>query len=353
MQRAKLRVAWLSIFAGAVLTAGKLIVGLAMNSISVISEALHSGLDLLAALIAYVAVWFSGRPADDRHRFGYGKFENVAALVEALLIIGAGVLIILQAVPKLKGEVHIQSLDLGAAVMGISALVNFIVSTVLMRTAKKTDSPALAADAWHLRTDVYTSLGVFAGLLAIRLTGLTVLDPLIALGVTLLIFKAACNLLRESLGSILDVRLPEAEEKIIRDVLKDFADEFIEFHRLRTRKAGAERHVDLHLVVPRRYPIGRVHDLCERIEESLRKSLIGAQVLIHPEPCEPEGNECLVCSLCIKWCGQDVQPDQQAKDEQNGAGGNRWCGQADRLNLPCEKCQDRNQDLNIEKNPNP
>lgn len=314
MQKTKLGAARLSIFAGAVLTAGKLAIGLAMNSISVVSEAVHSGLDLLAALIAYGAVWISGQPADERHHYGHGKFENVAAILEALLIIGAGVLIIAQAVPKLKGGHQIHSLGLGAAVMGISAAVNFVVSTMLMRTAKKTDSPALAADAWHLRTDVYTSLGVFAGILAIRLTGLTILDPLLALGVTLLIFKAAGDLLRESLQSILDVRLPEAEEKIIRDVLTLYAGEFVDFHNLRTRKAGAERHVDLHLVVPCRRPIGLVHDLCERIEESLQKNLTGVQVLIHPEPCRRQDDGCRVCTICIKWRGCNEQSNPSCGD---------------------------------------
>ena len=303
MQKAKLRVARLSVAAGAVLTAGKLAVGLATNSISIISEAIHSGLDLLAAIIAYAAVLIAGRPADETHHYGHGKFENLAAIIEALLIIGAGFLIILQAVPKLRGENEIHSLGLGAAVMGVAAAVNLAVSTVLMRTAKKTGSPALAADAWHLRTDVYTSAGVFAGLLAIRFTGLTILDPLLALGVTLLIFKAAVDLLRESVGSMLDVRLPEKEERIIREVLTVYAGEFVEFHNLRTRRAGAERHVDLHLVVPRGRPIGLVHDLCERIESSLEQHLNGVQVLIHPEPCQSAGKDCQVCSLCIRWHG--------------------------------------------------
>lgn len=307
MTPTKLGAARLSVLAGAVLTAGKLAVGTAMNSVSVISEAVHSGMDLLAALIAYAAVFFAGKPADERHRYGHGKFENLAAVLEAFLIIGAAVFVIFQAVPKLKGETQIQALDLGAATMGISALVNFFVSSVLMRTAKEKDSPALAADAWHLRTDVYTSLGVLAGLVAIRFTGLAVLDPLIALGVTLLIFKAAFDLLQESLGSILDVRLPEEEEKIIRDVLNSFAGEFIEFHDLRTRKAGAERHVDLHLVVPYRRPVGIVHDLCERIEDSLKKSLAGAKVLIHLEPCRVAERDCQVCTICIKWREKDGQ----------------------------------------------
>lgn len=304
MQKDKLKVARLSILAGVVLTMMKLVVGLAMNSISVISEAVHSSLDLLAALIAYAAVWFSGYPADEKHHYGHGKFENIAAIIEALLIVGAGILIIFQALPKLRGEIEIRSLGLGAVVMGLSAAINFMVSTALFRTAKKTGSPALTADAWHLRTDVYTSLGVFAGILAIRLTGLTIIDPIIALVVTLFIFKAAVDLLRESLGSILDLRLPEAEEEIIRDELIRYEGEFVEFHSLRTRKAGAERHVDLHLVVPCRCPIGFVHDLCERIEESLQSRLTNVQVLIHPEPCQPGKKECRNCSLNVKRQGK-------------------------------------------------
>jgi len=297
LQKAKLKAARLSIFAGALLTTGKLAVGLAMNSISVISEAVHSGLDLAAALIAYVAIWISGQPADESHQYGHGKFENIAAIIEALLIVGAGVLIIYQAIPRLKGKIEIHALDLGAAVMGASAAINYAVSRILARTAQKTDSPALAADGWHLRTDVYTSLGVLAGIIVIRLTGLVILDPMIALAVTLLIFKAAFDLLRDSLNSILDTRLPESDEKVILDVLKDYDTEFIEFHKLRTRKAGAEKHMDLHLVVCCRQPIDHVHNLCERIEKALRENLNGIHVLIHPEPCRPEDNNCRTCSI--------------------------------------------------------
>jgi cation diffusion facilitator family transporter len=300
LQKTKLRAARLSIFAGSFLTIGKLVVGLSMNSISVVSEALHSGLDLIAALIAYIAIRISGQPADDSHQYGHGKFENIAAIFEALLIVIAGALIISQAIPRLKGGSVIHALDLGAAVMGASVVINYGVSIILIRTAKKTDSPALAADGWHLRTDAYTSLGVLAGIIAIRLTGLVILDPLIALGVTLLIFKAAFDLLRESVGSILDTRLPEADEKIILGVLKDYDTEFVEFHKLRTRKAGAEKHMDLHLVVRCRQPIDHVHNLCERIEKTLREKIKDMHILIHPEPCRPEDNNCVTCSMSEK-----------------------------------------------------
>ena len=278
-----------------ILTAGKLGAGLHMNSVSVISEAVHSGLDLAAALIAFFSVRQSSKPADERHRYGHGKFENVAGIVEALLILFAAALIVAGALPKLSGHFEIQSLDLGAAVMGISAAVNFFVSSVLMKAAKETESPALEADAWHLRTDVYTSLGVFAGILAIKITGFYVIDPLIALGVAVLIIKAAVRLMADSMRSLLDVRLPEGEEKIIKKVLEGYAGEYVEFHNLRTRKAGSERYVDLHLVVPREWPVNRVHELCERIEGEVERELKGAHVFIHTEPCgEQYCKECAV-----------------------------------------------------------
>jgi cation diffusion facilitator family transporter len=177
----KAKVALLSISSNTFLTLGKLVVGLAMGSVSVISEAIHSSLDLAAAIIAFFAVRTAAKPADDRHNYGHGKFENLSGIIEAILILVAGVMIINNAIPKLKGGVELESLGLGAGAMGISVVVNLFVSRKLLKTARETESPALAADGWHLMTDVYTSLGVFAGLGAIYLTGLTILDPLIAI----------------------------------------------------------------------------------------------------------------------------------------------------------------------------
>lgn len=281
----KAGVALLSICSNTFLVFGKLGVGLAMGSVSVISEAIHSGLDLLAALIAFFAVKAASKPADDRHNYGHGKFENLSSIIEAILILVAGVMIIIKAVPKLKGSTEIESLGLGALVMGVSALVNLIISRILLKTARETESPALEADGWHLMTDVYTSLGVFAGLGCIYLTGQTILDPIIAIVVALFIFKAAFKLIRESILSILDVNLPQAEENLIHGILNRYAEEYVEFHDLRTRKAGSDRYVDLHLVVPKYKDIDAVHNLCDRIEEDLREQLPGVQVLIHAEPC--------------------------------------------------------------------
>lgn len=289
----KTRVARLSILSNTVLTLGKLGAGISMNSVSVISEAIHSGLDLMAALIAYFSVRESSKPADELHHYGHGKFENLASIAEAILILGAAAMIIFNAYPKILRGTEIQSLGLGAVVMGVSAVVNFFISRELMRVARKTESPALAADAWHLRTDVYTSLGVFAGIIAIKVTGLTVLDPLIAMGITIFIIKAAVELIRDSMCSILDVRLPEAEEQLIRETLASYATQYVEFHDLRTRKAGSQRYIDLHLVVPKEWAIQKVHALCDQIERELCGRFSGAHILIHTEPC---GLHCKVCS---------------------------------------------------------
>lgn len=312
----KVRAARLSILSNTVLTLGKLGVGIHMNSVSVISEAIHSGLDLVAAFIAYYSVRESSKPADDRHHYGHGKFENVASITEAFLILAAAAMIIFNAYPKIFQGAEIHALGLGAAVMGISAAVNFFVSQELMRVARETESPALAADAWHLRTDVYTSLGVFAGIIAIKATGLTIFDPLIAIGIALLIVKAAYELIRDSMRSILDVRLPETEEKIIKEVLEKYACHYVEFHDLRTRKAGSQRYVDLHLVVPKEWAISKVHTLCETIEKDICERFGDLHILIHTEPCgyhctacsRPGRDEsrscgvsCEICSHCNQW----------------------------------------------------
>jgi cation diffusion facilitator family transporter len=281
----KAKVALLSIGSNTFLTLGKLVVGLSMGSVSVISEAIHSSLDLAAAIIAFFAVRKSAKPADERHNYGHGKYENLSGIVEAILILVAGVMIINNAIPKLNGGGEIESLGLGAGVMGVSVVANLLVSRKLMKIAKKTDSPALAADGWHLLTDVYTSLGVFVGLGAIYLTGLTILDPIIAIAVALLIFKAAFNLISDSVLSILDANLPKTEENLIRGIIQRYAEEYVEFHALRTRKAGSDRYIDLHLVVPKHKEIDAVHTLCDRIEDDIRTQLPGVQILIHTEPC--------------------------------------------------------------------
>lgn len=284
--------AQISVASNAALVGLKLGAGIMMGSVSVISEAIHSGLDLVAALIAYFSLKQAARPADDRHRFGHGKIENISGLLEALLIFIAAAWIILEAYKRIVRGAHVESVGFGMVVMAISALANYFVSRYLFRVAKATDSIALRADALHLSTDVITSVGVFLGLGLMKLSGVQLLDPLVAIAVALLIIKAAYELTSQAFWPLLDVRLPEEEERAIVEIIRRHEADFVEFHELRSRKAGAERHIDLHLVVPRDRHVSDVHAVCDRIEEEIEERFPSSHVVIHIEPCERH------CELC-------------------------------------------------------
>lgn len=290
----KTRVAKLSVISNSILTAGKLVIGFSMGSVGVISEGFHSGIDLLAAIITFFSINKAAKPADASYQFGYGKYENVASIIEALLIVAAAGLIIREAFPRLFNPTPVNSLGLGIMVMTISAGVNLFISRILLKTARETDSPALAADGWHLLTDVYTSVGVLIGVVIIKVTGWYIVDPLIALAVSLLIIKAAYDLIKDSMKSILDVSLPEEEKKLIKEILKEYAHKYVEFHALRTRKAGSERHIDLHLVTAHHLSVGQVHQVCDEIENRIKQVFPRCKVLIHTEPCDGS------CENCIK-----------------------------------------------------
>jgi len=282
----KTTVALLSIFSNTALVVLKLVVGLLTNSVSVLAEALHSGLDLIAAAIAYFSVRVADLPADDGHPYGHGKVENFSGLIEALLISVAAILIVNESVDKMINGVGMRRLEWGVLVMGISVVLNIVVSIMLFRTAKKTDSIALQADAEHLRTDVFTSLGVFVGLGLIKFTGYEILDPLVAMGVAGLIFFISTRLIRQSATPLLDTNLPQKERETIEQLLKHCDPRIVGWHRLRTRKSGSWRFVDLHIHVESDITVGEAHELCRELEECIRKELPRTQVLVHVEPKE-------------------------------------------------------------------
>jgi cation diffusion facilitator family transporter len=215
----------------------------------------------------------------------------VSGTIEALLIFLAAFLIIKEAVERLRYGVEIQTLDWGLGVMGFSALLNLVVSQYLMHVARKTDSIALEADAMHLRTDVYTSAGVFLGLLLIKLTGYTIIDPIVAILVAMLILKAAYDLTRKAFMPLMDTALTDSEIDSIKSVLDDYADEYVSYHNMRTRRAGRECHVDLHLVARPEMSVKEVHDLCDQIEKGINEKVPYSHVLIHAEPDEGENDE--------------------------------------------------------------
>jgi cation diffusion facilitator family transporter len=278
--------AGLSILSNSLLVALKLTVGVIMGSVSVISEGVHSTVDLLAAMIAFFSIRAAAKPADEEHEFGHGKIENISGTIEALLIFLAAILIIYEAIVKIINRAQPEFITLGIGIMAFSAVANFFVSRRLHRIAHSTDSIALEADAWHLTTDVYTSLGVFAGLIVVEITHWYILDPIIAIGVALLIIRAAWNITRKSISGLVDVRLPEEEEDIITASITEHLGEITGFHELRTRKAGSQRYIDLHLVLPKSVTLEEAHRLCDHLEGDIKSKLSNGLVTIHCEPCE-------------------------------------------------------------------
>jgi cation diffusion facilitator family transporter len=294
MFHTKTSVAALSVASNTVLTLSKLIVGISIGSVSVVAEAIHSGVDLLASLIALFAVKTSARPADDKYPYGRGKIENVSGTIEAVLIFLAAGVIIYEAVGKLVHGMELPRVDLGLVVMGVSVAANILVSRQLLKVARETDSVALEADAYHLTTDVMTSAGVLVGLVAVRLTGLAFLDSVVALMVAALIIKAAWDITRRSFMDLLDRSLPEAERQMVAEVLGRHNDRLMGFHQVRTRKVGAERHIDLHLVVKAEDTVAEAHSLCDHLERDLRRTLGACTINIHTEPCRRECTSCRV-----------------------------------------------------------
>ncbi|HNX17898.1 MAG TPA: cation diffusion facilitator family transporter [Methanoregula sp.] len=310
--RLKEQTAHLSVISNAGLVVMKFVVGFAIGSVSIISEAIHSSMDLLASVIAFFSVKKSAEPPDAAHSFGHGKFEDISGLVEALLIFVAAIVIIVEAGLKLirGGEQEFSStlLYAGIAVMGISVLANWYVSTRLMKVAKETESIALESDAWHLRTDIYTSLGVFIGLILIHFTGLTILDPIIAIAVGLVILNAAVDLLKRSFADLIDHSIPKLDEDRIKTIICEHASEYAGFHGLRTRRSGPEIFIEFHLVVPGEVSVTQSHDLADHLESDLLVEYPRANVTIHIEPCNKGGNGCNRCgSFCTFFEKQKAQ----------------------------------------------
>jgi cation diffusion facilitator family transporter len=286
------RAAVVSVISNSVLVVAKLVVGLAIGSVAVVSEAIHSAVDLVAALIAWFAVTVAGKPADEDHPYGHGKVENISAVVEALLIVGASAWIIVEAVAKLSNPGTVHGAGWGFAVMGLSAGVNILVSTHLMRVGKECDSIALQADAWHLRTDVYTSAGVMLAMGVIwvgaSFLGLNLwwVDPVVAILVAMLILKAAFELTWQAGGDLMDRGLPPAEVSWICDYARSFLPRITGFHDLRTRKAGAHRFVDIHVVVDHAQTVGQAHEIAEELEMGVTRQFPGTMVTVHLDPCD-------------------------------------------------------------------
>jgi len=310
--RKKANVAILSVLSNGGLIILKVIVGLLIGSVSILSEAIHSGIDLLASGIAYFAVRTSEKEADEEHPYGHGKYENVSGTVEAVLIFIAAIWIIYEAVHKFIKPGPVETPVWGVAVMFVSVVVNMIVAKRLFKVGNETDSVALQADAWHHRTDVYTSVGVTLGMAAILIvrlaspsTNVNWIDPTVAVLVALMIMRAAYNLTRESARDLLDVSIPAEDIQWITDYVSSVSPPVLSMHKMRSRKSGSQQFIDFHLTVDESMSVAESHALGDEICVAIKKHLPNANVQIHIEPCALECTE-----SCVAGCL--VEPTERA-----------------------------------------
>jgi cation diffusion facilitator family transporter len=281
----KSRAAALSIASNSALIALKLAAGAITGSIAILTEAIHSLIDLVASVIAFVSVRKADEPADEEHPYGHEKVENLAAAIEGILILVGAAVIVYEATRRLVVGSEVESLGIGIAVMGLSVVANLLVSGYLYRQARRTESPALAGDAAHLRTDAMTSAGVLLGLGIVQITGIAAFDSITALIVAVAIVWAGLALVRRSSGVLIDEALPEKEmDRIEAAIAAARTEEVAGYHKLRARRAGSRRHVDFHVQYRNGTSLERAHELAHEMRDSIEAEVPQADVLIHVEP---------------------------------------------------------------------
>jgi cation diffusion facilitator family transporter len=282
----KSRTVVFSISSNALLLTVKLVAGVLTGSASVLSEAVHSATDLVASVVAFVAVRRSESPPDEDHNYGHGRFENLAGVFEGVILLGVGGGVVYGAVDSILNGAELEFLGLGIGVMALSAVVNLFVSRWLLRVARETDSRALEAEGYNLRTDVWGAAGVALGLIGALATGWTVLDPIIAALIGVAILWTAFRLVSGSTRVLLDESLPEEEVGIVEGVIgrEVKSDPRIRgYHKLRARKSGPQRHIDFHLQLRAETTLGEAHKISDALEERIRRNLPNSDVLIHLE----------------------------------------------------------------------
>jgi cation diffusion facilitator family transporter len=285
MSRVKVRAAALSIASNSALILMKVVAGILTGSIAILTEAVHSSIDLVASVVAFFSVRKAGEPADESHRYGHERFENLAAAIEGILVLVGSAVIVFEAIRRLLGHGQVHRLGLGIVVVATSIVVNLAVSAVISRNARATGSPALEADAAHLRTDALTSAGVLIALALVGLTGAQWLDPVVALCVAAAIVVTGVRLLTRSSRVLVDEALPGDEVEAIRELIERHADRgVVGYHELRTRRAGSRRYVDVHVQFRAGTSLEDAHRTAHELQSLIEARLGDADVLIHLEP---------------------------------------------------------------------
>ena len=276
----------------------KVITGWLTGSISVLAQAADSLLDLFAGIITFSAIRIAAKPPDAEHPYGHGKVEDIAGVIQGILIFVAGGLIIYSAIARIIEGSSIELTEAGIAVMAVSIVVSIFLSRHLMNVSRTTGSIALEANARNIATDVYSASAVLVGLTIVRFTGINIVDPILAIGVAIYILKVAIDTIRKPVSGLLDEKLPPSQQAVIEDCLRKHSREVSGFHALRTRRAGSQSYIDLHLVMAADISLEQAHQICDRIEAEIESTLHEASIIIHTEPCD---NECEECSaICSK-----------------------------------------------------
>ncbi len=283
----KARTAALSIASNSTLIVLKVVAGTITGSVAILTEAVHSSIDLVASIVAFFSVRKADEPADESHRYGHEKIENLAAAIEGILILVGSSVIVFEAIRRLIRGGRIESIPLGLAVIAFSVVVDVAVSAVIARRARVSQSAALEGDAAHLRTDALTSAGVLGGLALVKLTGAQWIDPAVALAVAAAIVTTGIRLVGRSSRVLVDEALPGAELSEIRDAIEGFGPRgVVGYHELRTRRAGARRYVDLHVQFRTGTSLEDAHRTAHELQDVISSRLSGADVLIHLEPAD-------------------------------------------------------------------
>ena len=277
--------AFISIISNVILTLLKIIAGYFSGSISIVSEAIHSLSDVFASVLTFFSVSKSSLPADSDHPYGHGKYEDMSGFIEGLLIVFASLYIIYEALNKIITNNIMQTeSNLGIIVMFVAVIANVIVSNVLFKTAKESNSVSLYADAQHLRTDIYSSLGVLGGLILIKITGYYIFDSIIAVLIALFIFKTGYNISKKTIANLLDHSLDEDDIEKIKNIIKQFPNTKLKENGIKTRQTGPSIDIDLILQFEGNTTIYNCHKICDEIETMITATFGNCQISIHSEP---------------------------------------------------------------------
>ncbi len=281
----KARTAVLSVISNSALILLKVIAGTVTGSVAILTEAVHSSIDLVASIVAFFSVRKADEPADESHRYGHEKVENLAAAIEGMLILVGSAAIAFEAIRHLINHGQVRTVGLGIVVIALSLAVNVGVSLRLSRTAKRTGSPALAGDAAHLGTDALTAAAVLVGLVLVAVTGAQWIDPVVALCVSAVVVVTGVRLLAQSSRILVDESLPAAEVEVIRQAIQGLSSHgVVGYHELRTRQAGSRRYIDLHVQFREGTSLEEAHRTAHQLQDQISSRLAGADVLIHLEP---------------------------------------------------------------------